>query len=316
MDTWHDYSHQCFLADAIRERTRQLEVELAECKKLLTEKLEELAAKDNIIDDLKLKLKAQEKGFKDKVTHLNQLVIQYKRQAEESASQNADLLLQSHRDHAVRLSSDYQPLRPSSNQHSSVTRSESQVPTNSSSNVHGAVQRSRSSKKIRSDIVPHAPEEPKDGRPSSRHRVRVKAAMIEITDPSLQTPDPIHVRAASGRRLLQDDPVVPDPKPFLKLSRERSQTFQGTVEITKPRDPLPPINASRSETDSSVESDSRRSSVPGPSKAKSANFKKLKDRKKRSSQAALEVEMETLALEDITKRSVSNLRKAQEYGSD
>ena len=52
----------------------------------LAEEERELAMRDERIGDLELKLKAQEKGFKDKMTYLNQLVAKYKRQAEESAA--------------------------------------------------------------------------------------------------------------------------------------------------------------------------------------------------------------------------------------
>ena len=294
----------------------------------LAEKERELAMRDERIGDLELKLKAQEKGFKDKITYLNQLVAKYKRQAEESAAQNAEFLLHSHRQNMIRTSVEYEKSTHDSGtgQHGQHLVN-SRVSSASSSSSHGSSPRTKSSPKVKPALHPHAP---KDSRPVSgtKHRTRAKIGTFEVPEghPVLRDNDSVKVRAASGRRLSEQEEVIPDPKPFLRVTREQQKALYRSTEIQRqPSQPLPPIakssalsenmyRYSRSDVCSPKPPNPRNApGVPSPYKADSANFKKLKERQKRSPQSG---EIETLALEDITKNSVSSLRRAQEYGSD
>ena len=296
----------------------------------LAEKERELAMRDERIGDLELKLKAQEKGFKDKMTYLNQLVAKYKRQAEESATQNAELLLHSHRQNMIRTSKEYsKSMNDSGTDQQGQHHINSRPSSASSSSSHGSSPRTKSSPKIMPALQPHAP---KDGRSvsGSKHRTRAKIGTFEVPEghPVLRDNDSVKVRAASGRRLSGQEEVVPDPKPFLRVTREQQKALYRSTEIHRqPSQPLPPIakssvllenihSSSRSDMYTPKPPNARNmSAVPSPNKANSANFKKLKERQKRSTHSG-EIEMETLALDDITKGSVSSLRRAQEYGSD
>lgn len=306
---------------------------MAETIKKLAEKEEELAQKVKKNSDLELKLKAQEKGFKDKITYLNQMVAKYKRQAEESAAQNADLLLQSHRQNVMRSSVEYE--KPTNTNFEGVGARQQQVDSRissaSSSSSHSSSPRRKSSPKIKPALQPHAPKEPKEMRPlsSGKLRSRAKIGTFDVPEghPVLRDTDPVKMRIS--RRLSgQEDEVVPDPKPFLQLTHEQKRALRQSAEFHRqPSKPLPPIakstTLSRDTLGASVgdkydpkpPSSRRNPPVLPPNKADSANFKKLKERNKGSTQS-VEVDMETLALEDITKSSVSNLRRAQEYGSD
>ena len=320
-------------SDFLRETNENMERELAETIKKLAEKEQELAAKDQRIGDLELKLKAQEKGFKDKMAYLNKMVAKYKRQAEESAAQNAELLLNSHRQNVMRASIEYDKPAKSIDVNAMTHQpADTRVSSASSSfsSTHSSSPRTKLSPKIKPALHPHAP---KESRPhsSGKHRQRAKIGTFGVPQghPILRDSDTVTMRAASGRRLSgQEDEVVPDPKPFLKVTREQQKALrQSSVDIHRqPSKPLPPIAKSAILSGSMQHSSrvdeyglkppDRRNPpvVPAPNKANSADFKKLKQRGKRSPQS-LEVEMETLAL-DITKNDVSNLRRAQEYGSD
>ena len=322
------YNSDNTILDLLREKTDQLEKELAETIQKLAEKEQELAMKDQRIGDLELKLKAQEKGFKDKMTYLNKLVAKYKRKAEESATQNADLLLESHRKNVMRVS-----VEKSSHQHYEQP-AESRVSSASSSSSHSSSPRNRSSPKMKPALHPHAPKDPKDSRQisSGKHRQRTKIGTFEVPEghPVLTDANTVKLRAASGRRLSgNDEEVIPDPGPFLQVTREQQKALSQSTDVRRqPSKPLPPIsksivlsedshNTPAADVYSPKPPNTRKNPpvVPTPNKANSANFKKLKERGKNSPQA-VGIEMQTLALEDITKSSVSNLRRAQEYGSD
>ena len=313
--------HGIFLlfSDLLRNKTEQLEKELAECQKKLEEKQEELAARDERVKDLELRIKAQDKGYKDKMARLSQLVAKYKRQAEESAAKAAELVFQSHKQNMLRTRTEHE-----------ATAGATDVERPSSA---GALARSRSSPRIKPALLqPHAPTEPKEARPQScgkhRHRALPRGAMTATEPPqghsgAVRDIELVKVRGSSlGRKLsAQEDVVVPDPEPFLQLSRAQQQQQQQklALPVETRREPLPPITTSAVRSNFKCAKHSARNdraSVPVPSKSDSANFKKLKERTAGKGSSSLVTEVETLALKDITKKSVSSLRKAQEYGSD
>ncbi len=302
-----------------------MEKELENAKQKLVSKEKEIGIKDKRIEDLELMIRAQEKKYKDKITHMSQKMHQLKREAEESAKQNADILL-THRQNLVRASFEINEV-PKEEKSSVAQPDMSRLSSASSTSSQGSSPRSKSSPKIKPSLQPHAPSKPKDGRPGSSGGRRIRMGSFELPPdhPVLRDRSaPLRVTRVLKGTTIEDE-SVPDPKPFLKLQHERAMAKEKSVVQKAPSKPLPPISKTPGETSprnpslplESVPASTRGGKSPGalptPHKADSADFKKLKQRSKKK--AASQLEMETLALEDITKADVENLRKAQEYSS-
>ena len=301
-----------------------MEKELEEAKQRLVSKEKEIGIKDKRIEDLELMIRAQEKKYKDKITHLTQKMHQLKREAEESAKQNADILL-THRQNLVRASFEINEVAKEGTA-TAPQQEASRLSSASSTSSQGSSPRSKSSPKIKPSLQPRAPSKPKDGRPGSSGGRRIRMGSFELPPghPVLRDGSaPLRVTRVLKGTTIEDE-SVPDPKPFLKLQQERVMAKEESVVRKAPSKPLPPMSKSPSETSprnpahlpeaAAVSTRGGKSpAVPSPHKADSADFKKLKQRSKKK--AASQLEMETLALEDITKADVENLRKAQEYSS-